>query len=152
MTRPEDLRPIAEGAYRERRAYLADHVFLGVPGGGRPPDDLLGPEEWDSFMHLPTDVLLRTTDYMGRMIDDMCTQAYAWLTAMPSDPATAPFMFDACLDTHDEFKAAPFIAAHGWYRQATAGLRNALEVMAHASASSTHHCTAAAAYRAAGLS
>jgi len=36
------------------------------------------------------------------------------------------------LDAHDEFKAAPFIAAHGWYRQATAALRNALEVMTHA--------------------
>lgn len=27
------------------------------------------------------------------------------------------------------FEAAPFIAAHGWYRQATAGPRNALEGM-----------------------
>ena len=132
MTKPEDLRPIAQGAYRERRAYLADHVFLNVPGGGQQPDDLLGQDEWEHFMDLPTDVLLRTTDYMGRMVDDMSTQAHAWLTVMPDDPAKAPFMSDAHLDTHDEFKAAPFIAAHGWYRQATAGLRNALEVMAHA--------------------
>jgi hypothetical protein len=41
-------------------------------------------------------------------------------------------VFDALIDVHDEFKAAPFIAAHGLYRQATAALRNALEVMAHA--------------------
>lgn len=63
MTRPEGLRPITEGAYRERRAYLADHVFLQVAGGGQPPSDLLGQEEWEHLMDLPTDVLLRTTDY-----------------------------------------------------------------------------------------
>jgi hypothetical protein len=132
MTRPEDVRAISVGAYREQRAYLADRVFLAIPGGGTPPDDVLGQEEWEGFMDLPTDVLLRTTDYMGRMVDDMSTQAHAWLCTLPADPAKAQFMFDAHLDTHDELKAAPFIAAHGWYRQATAGLRNALEVMTHA--------------------
>jgi hypothetical protein len=30
MARPQDLRPITEGTYRERRAYLADHVFLSA--------------------------------------------------------------------------------------------------------------------------
>jgi hypothetical protein len=27
---------------------------------------------------------------------------------------TPPLVFDAYLDAHDEFQAAPFIAAHGW--------------------------------------
>ena len=132
MPRPEDIRPITEGTYRERRVYLDDHVFLAVPGGSRPPTDLLGKESWESLTDLPTDVLLRTTDYLGRMVDDMLTQAYAWLCALSTDPASAPFVFDAHIDAHDEFRAAPFIAAHGHYRQATASLRNALEVMAHA--------------------
>jgi hypothetical protein len=66
------------------------------------------------------------------MLDDTLTQSYAWLKALPDDPTKAPFVFDAALDTHDEFNAAPFMAAHGWYRQATAALRNALEVMTHA--------------------
>lgn len=132
MARPQDLRPITERTYRERRAYLADHVFLSAPGGGKPPDDLLGEEEWANLMDLATDVLLRTTDYLGSMMDDMLTQDHAWLCALPTDPSSAPFMFDAYLDAHDEFKAAPFIAAHGLYRQATAALRNALEVMTHA--------------------
>jgi len=139
MTRPEDHRPIALGPYRERRAYLADHVFMSVPGGGQPPSDLLGPDAWESLMDLPTDVLLRTTDYMGKMIDDMTSQAYAWLSALSHDGARTPFMFDAHLDTHDELKAAPFIAAHGWYRQATAGLRNALEAMTHAARYATRN-------------
>ena len=132
MTRPEDIRPITEGLYRERRTYLADHVFAGVPAGSKPPDDLLGQEQWTNLTDLATDVLLRTTDYLGSMIDDMLTQDYGWLCALPTDPSSTPFVFDAHLDAHDEFKAAPFIAAHGWYRQATAALRNALEVMTHA--------------------
>ena len=70
------------------------------------------------LMTLPTDVLLRTTDYLGPMVDDMLTQCFAWLTSLPDDPTSMPFMFEAALDTHDEFNVAPFIAAHGWYRQA----------------------------------
>jgi hypothetical protein len=43
-------------------------------------------------------------------------------------------MFEPALDAAAEFHASPFIAVHGWYRQATAALRNALEVMTVASA------------------
>ena len=132
MAQPENLRSISEGSYRARRAYLADHCFLEVPGGGAAPSDPLGAEQWAHLMDLPTDVLLRTTDYLGSMLDDMQTQAYTWLCSIPIEPSAAPFVFDALIDAHDEFKAAPFIAAHGLYRQATAALRNALEVMAHA--------------------
>ncbi len=127
-----NIRPVTEGIYRERRAYLADHVFAVAPAASVPPSDLLSEEKWASLTDLATDVLLRTTDYLGSMIDDMLTQAHAWLCALPTDPASAPFVFDAHLDAHNEFKAAPFIASHGWYRQATAALRNALEVMTHA--------------------
>jgi hypothetical protein len=134
MTRPEDMRPIAEGIYRERRAYLADHVFFRVPAAGRPPSDLLGEKEWKQLTEVPTDVLLRTTDHLGSMIDDMLTQSYTWLCALPLDdnPDSAPYVFHAHLEAYDEFEASPFIAAHGWYRQATSALRNAVEVMTHA--------------------
>jgi hypothetical protein len=82
-------------------------------------------------MDLPTDVLLRTTDHLGSMVDDMLTQRLVWTTAMPTESSLAPFMFEAGLDAGDEFEAAPFIAAHGYYRQAAAALRNALELMTH---------------------
>jgi hypothetical protein len=83
-------------------------------------------------MVLPTDVLLRTTDHFGPMLEDMQRQARAWLYAVPLDDAKWPFFHNSYLDVMEEFDAAPFIAAHGWYRQATAGLRNALEAMTHA--------------------
>lgn len=91
-------------------------------------------EAWEHIMHLPTDVLLRTTDYLGTMVDDLHEQGSAWIFAWPDELVKAPFMCDAALDASDEFQAAPFIAMHGWYRQATAGLRNALEGMTLAAA------------------
>lgn len=75
---------------------------------------------------------LRTTDYLGSMVDDMLTQEYTWISSWPPDPDKVPFMYAPALDAHSEFQAAPFIAVHGYYRQATASLRNAVEVMAHA--------------------
>jgi hypothetical protein len=85
-------------------------------------------------MALSTDVLLRTTDYQGTMFSDAYDQSAAWVRATPMVPEQGPFLFEAALDAADEFHAAPFIAAHGWYRQATASLRNALEAMAVAAA------------------
>jgi hypothetical protein len=133
-SRPQDHRALPEEDFRGERSYLADHVFAIAPGGDQPPTDPAPQEAWEHIMHLPTDVLLRTTDYLGTMVDDMHEQGSAWIFAWPSEVAKAPFMFDATLDASDEFQAAPFIAMHGWYRQATAGLRNALEGMALAAA------------------
>lgn len=86
------------------------------------------------MMHLPTDVLLRTTDYQGRMVADAYVQGAAWVHATPRQPADSVFMFEPAMDAGDEFHAAPFIAAHRWYRQATAALRNAVETMTCAAA------------------
>ena len=133
-SRPEDLRPLEVGLFRGQRQYLADHVFLSVGGGGSPPRDLVPREAWEGLIDLPTDVLLRTTDYLGTMVDDLHAQGSTWIHAMPFEPALAPFMFEPALDASDEFQAAPFAALHGWYRQATAGLRNALEGVAIGSA------------------
>jgi hypothetical protein len=129
-SRPEDFRPLDVGLFRTERQYLADHVFAIVSGGGEPPSDVVPREAWEGMVDLPTDVLLRTTDYLGRMVDDLHDQGSAWIHATPMQPSDSQFMFEPALDASDEFQAAPFVAMHGWYRQATAGLRNALEAMA----------------------
>jgi hypothetical protein len=89
-------------------------------------------------MHLmdsPTDVLLQTTDHFGSTFRAMRSLSGMWISAITPDGRDLPLVFDAYLDAYDEFEAAPFIVAHGWYRQATSGPRNALEVMTHAAAS-----------------
>jgi hypothetical protein len=141
-SRPEDLRSLDVALFRAERQYLADHIFLGVPGGGAPPSDVVPREAWEGMMDLPTDVLLRTTDYLGRMVDDLHDQGGAWIHAMPMQPSDSQFMFEPAMDASDEFQAAPFVAMHGWYRQATAGLRNALEAMTCAAGLAVRNDTA----------
>ena len=65
---PENYRPLDASDFRAVRSYLADEVFFTVPGGGAAPNDVIDEDTWDGMMHLPTDVLLRTTDYQGRMV------------------------------------------------------------------------------------
>ncbi len=137
--RPESLRPLPPGDFRAIRSYLAEEVFLQPPGGGKAPTDPMDEESWDSIMDLPTDVLLRTTDYQGRVLADCHDQWGSWIEATPNEPEASFFMFDPMLDASDEFHAAPFIAAHGWYRQATAGLRNALETIAVGASFAVHN-------------
>lgn len=109
-------RALTEGLFRGQRAYLSDEVFFW----DGPPDtkahDLISAKTWHSVFDLPTDVLLRTTDNHGRMIDDMESQAVARLDALPLDEDLWPFFHDAYVDVLDEFQAAPFIAAHAFYR------------------------------------
>ncbi len=125
-------KPIEVGKYRATRSYLSDEAFALVDGPSEPPNDVVTERDWGGLTTLPTDVLLRTTDYFGSEVADMLAQANAWIFALPDETSKMPFMFEVALDNNDEFEAALFTAAHGWYRQATAGLRNALETTAHA--------------------
>jgi hypothetical protein len=141
MLRPDDHRPLDSEDFRRERSYLADHCFAIVSPGRDSRDDLVGEEAWESLMHLPTDVLLRTSESPGTMVTDMHDQWSAWIKAMPDEAAKAPFMFGAALDAADEFGAGPFIAMHGWYRPATAALRNAVEGLTVAAGFATREDT-----------
>jgi len=131
VARKSDRRFITTGRFRRKRFYLADHVFLDPGVRSNKANDPLSKKQWDRLMALPTDVLLRTTDHMGTMIWDMQRQWSAWMDALPIDPKDQPFCHLSYLDVLDELAAAPFVAVHGYYRQAASDLRNSLEVMAH---------------------
>lgn len=128
MTR-SSYRNLPEGDFRSTRRYLSYHVFAIKPKHRVPPQDQIGRTTWYRVMGLPTDVLLRTTDHMGLTINDMYSQWSAWVDVTPLDASSAPLIFEAALDTADELHAAPVIAMHGYYRQAFAALRAALETM-----------------------
>lgn len=139
MTRPQDARPLPDTDFRARRAYLADHVFLSVPGGGAAPTDTVPQETWEHLLDLPTDVLLRTTDYQGSLLDDSVGQTTSWSQRMFSAPELGEPIYDVALDASDEFHAAIFASAHGWYRLGTSGLRTALELTAQGAGYSAIH-------------
>ena len=97
-SRPGDRVPLSVGRFRAERQYLADHVFLSVPGGGAPPSELVDRKTWEGIMDLPTDVLLRTTDYLGHMVNDLDQQGGAWIHATPTQPSDSAFMFEPAMD------------------------------------------------------
>ena len=137
--RPENFKDLPDDDFRRRRAYLADEAFAIAPAEPWVVTDPIDEKSWDGLVDLPTDVLLRTTDQLGTMLADAHNQWACWIGAIPYEPERpSGFMFGPALDAADEFHAAPFIAAHGYYRQATAALRNALESMASAAALAVH--------------
>ncbi len=130
----ERFRPLPDGDFRRQRAYLADHLFAHSDGPSPPPTDPVAEEPWRGLIDLPTDVLLRTTDYQGTLVEMFHQQGNAWIFAMPEEEGLSIYVAGASYDASDEFQAAIFCSMHGWYRQAAACLRTALEVMSTAAA------------------
>jgi hypothetical protein len=118
--------------------YLSPEAFADPGDGIQPPTDLIGREVWMDLMDSPTDVLLQTTDHFDPTFWAMHNLADIWISAIVPGQQDVPLVFDAYLDAYDEFEAARFAAAHGWYRQATAGLRNALASSRHCPAQPRH--------------
>jgi hypothetical protein len=137
MMRDEDAKPIPDDDFRKERRYLAPHVFAW-PGGQEPaeipaPFDLIAKDVWEGIMDLPTDVVLKTSSFEGSVTSSMAETKRDWTMGLP-EPGTAPFMEEPALLAGEEFDSLVFIAMHGWYRQALACLRNALETMMGAAA------------------
>jgi hypothetical protein len=141
VTDDDDLLPVPEDDFRRVRCYLAPHVFATwrIDDPDEPdvwpwPTDVISRDDWDSFMTLPTDVVLRTTSYDGSWASRIDGLASDWIDVCPMDPESAPFMHGPALTAFEEFDALVFNAVHGWYRQALGCLRNALETLAVAAA------------------
>jgi hypothetical protein len=122
--------PILSAAdFRTRRYYLPEEAFALVTGEFPPPTDPMPEKQWQGIMNNPTDVLLRTSDHQGKPLAQLYDLWRLWVHTMALEPDQAPFMFNAALDAADDFQAATFSAAHGYYRQGMASLRSALETL-----------------------
>jgi hypothetical protein len=119
--------PVAD--FRARRNYLPDEAFALVTGTYEGATDLIPEDQWSGLMNLPTDVLLRTSDQCGTPLAQLHKLWGRWIETMPIEVEKAPFMFNASLDAADDFNAAIFATAHGYYRQGMANLRSALVVL-----------------------
>jgi hypothetical protein len=86
-------------------------------------------------MGLPDDVALMTSSHQGSDIEAMHALSSAFLEATYlGAEAVGPFMQTPTIFANDEFAALVFITLSGYYRQALACLRNAVEVVTHAAA------------------
>jgi hypothetical protein len=115
--------------FRARRSVLDPSDFaLGGEQPDPPPADLIAESVWHEIMILPDDVAIRTTSHQGSRIQQLHTLWSSWVRAMPEHGILA----DAMLDVADDLNAAVFNLVHGYYRQAIAACRNALELAAFA--------------------
>ena len=113
--------------FRARRNYLPAEAFALVTGPYEGATDLVPEDQWHEFMSLPTDVLLRTSDQFGTPLAQLNRLWSRWVETLPLEAKKAPYMFNAVWDAADDFNAATFTTAHGYYRQGMANLRSALD-------------------------
>jgi len=132
MTEARDRVQLDEDDFRRLRAYLAPHLFMPYeedPNGYPPPCDLIDEGAWEGIMALPTDVALRTSSYTGSEMARIKSLASDWTFSWPNVEEGGTYMEETCLLAGEELDALTFNAIHGYYRQAIACLRNALEIM-----------------------
>jgi hypothetical protein len=123
---------LEDGDFRIERVYINPAAFYwggqDAPEAYPPPSDLIDPETWLDVMGLPTDVALKTTSKMGSTIARIQQLNSDWTFSWAPLNA-APFVEMPAVFAGEEFDALIFNAMHGYYRQAIAGLRVALELM-----------------------
>lgn len=123
-------KPLPTDDFRAVRWVLEPADFAA--GGDQPeppPSDLVERPTWDALVGLPDDVAIRTSNHHGTELKLLGGLYEAWVDArgwedFPYDP-----VFEVMLDACDEFESAAFFLLCGYYRQAIACLRNALELV-----------------------
>lgn len=132
----DDPVPLGHTDFRRERMLLGAGVFFwpdGEPGAWRDPDDLISKAAWDHIVHLTDHAALMTSAHAGSIMDRLRALGEDWTFSWP-ELGTAPFMEYPSLLVGEELDALVFNTLHGYYRQALACLRVALEVMAMAAA------------------
>lgn len=122
-------KPQGADDFRSRRARLPKSAFAMVQKG-RLRVDLIDREVWRGIQALPDDVALRTSEYYGgalRMQYELWSDWVEEVLAAPDGSLESDTLARVTLDVADEWQAATFASLHGFYRQAVATLRAALE-------------------------
>jgi hypothetical protein len=123
------VRKLDPADFRAARCVLEPGDFaLSDNDPDPPPADLIGEAEWHGIMDLPDDVAVRTTSHQGSRVAVLHELIGAWAEAFPEDGIVA----HAMVDGFDNFQAATFNLVHGFYKEAIAGLRSALETVTFA--------------------
>jgi hypothetical protein len=124
------VRRLDDGDFRAYRKILEPDDFALSDGEpDPPPTDLISEDVWDGIMTLPDDVAIRTTSFQGDRVSLLHELWAGWIDVLP----VGGVLSEASLDVSDDFAASTFNLVHGYYKQAIATLRSALETMVFAS-------------------
>jgi hypothetical protein len=121
-----------DGDFRSSRRMLPPEAFAMAPDTEPDPSDLIAEDTWDSLIHLPDDVSLRTSNHHGTLLK-RADDVWSWWVSLSLDLqslAAHPDDDSLCLGwltASDELQASTYAMMTGFYRQAIAGLRSALE-------------------------
>jgi hypothetical protein len=130
--------------FRSRRFKLPLEAFAYAPGPDPEPSDLVDEATWMELISLPDDASIRTSDHHGGLLRAALDVWSHWIglvldvQSLVTAPRDDPLAL-ACLVVSDELQASTFGALTGFYRQAIAGLRSALDavVVSHSGAMAT---------------
>ncbi len=118
--------------FRTRRRKLPPEAFAIGPKREPKPTDVIEHEIWSGIVECPDDVSIRTTDHHGKVIKMAHDVWGYWIGLVldiqriveePKEDALAL----GCLSAADEFQASTYETLTGFYRQAIATLRPAME-------------------------
>lgn len=120
--------------FRSVRLKLPPEVFAISEGIDEPPTDLIPQETWNSIIHLPDDVSLRTSDHYGTCLRNVWDFWGNWVTLVldlqgPNEELAESPIARVALDSAAYFQAAVHNAVVGYYRLAFASLRGVVENM-----------------------
>ncbi len=120
------VRKLSAADFRARRMVLEPDDFALNDGSPEPVlTDLVEEKVWHGIMDIADDVAIRTTSHQGSRIGLLYELWGGWLKAVPEKSMVGYAM----LDCSDDFAASILSLLHGFYKQAIATLRSALETM-----------------------
>jgi len=120
--------------FRLERYKLPPEAFAIGPEKEQEPTDLIDQETWRNLVWLPDDVSLRTSEHHGTLLRRANQFLGYWcslileLQSLVADPREDAIAL-TCLHAHDDFQASLYTALTGFYRQAIASLRTAMEAV-----------------------
>jgi hypothetical protein len=120
--------------FRSVRVKLPPEAFALSTGEDPPPSDLIPEETWDSIIHLPDDVSLRTSDHYGTSLKDLWDFWGDWVTLVldlqgPDQALADSPIARVALESAAYFQASVHNALVGYYRLAFTSLRGVVENM-----------------------
>ena len=120
--------------FRFKRYKLPPEAFAIGPEKEPEPTDMVDEETWRNLVWLTDDVSLRTSEHHGTLLRQANQFVGYWialvldLQSLVADPREDALAL-TCLDAHDDFQASLYSMLTGFYRQAIASLRTAMEAV-----------------------
>jgi hypothetical protein len=118
--------------FRHTRRKLPPDAFALWEGEDPEPTDLIDQATWNGIVHLPDDVSLRTSDHYGSLLKRAYEFWGDWIALvldLQNIVGHQDALSNGTLVATDAFQVSLYLALTGFYREAIASLRSAIEAV-----------------------